>query len=82
MGQVRDSFVEIPLEEKERLMAEIADLKRDKLEVWEYKEEEEMKVKVFDPCLSKDERWCVTNISEQMGVLMEEKKGHAAAFDD
>ena len=37
--------------------------------------------KGFFPVLSKDEWWCVTNINEQMGVLMEETKGHATALD-
>ena len=67
-------------ERKKKLMAEIAELQRDKPEVSEYnKKEEEMKG--FDPCFSKDEWWYVTNINEQMGAVMEEKKGNAAAFD-
>ena len=37
-------------------------------------------VRAKERCLSKDEWWCVTNINEQMGVLME-KKGCAVAFD-
>ena len=62
-------------------MAEIPDLERNKPEVSEYnKKEKEMKG--FDPCLLlKGEWWCVTRINEQMGVLMEEKKGDAAACD-
>ena len=37
--------------------------------------------KGFDPGLSKDEWWCVTNISDQIGVLLEEKKGYAAVLE-
>ena len=52
-----------------------------KPEVSEYnKQEEEMKR--FDPCLFLTDDWCrATNINEQMGALMKEKKGYAAAFD-
>ena len=39
-----------------------------------HKKEEDLKG--FDPCLSKD-AWCVTNINEQMGVLIEERRGYA-----
>ena len=53
-------------------MAEVNDLEH---EVSEYNK------KGLVPCISKGEWWCVTNINEQMGVLMEKKNGHAAVFD-
>ena len=54
-------------------MAETGDVERNKLEVSQYSK------KGFHPGLSKDERWCATNINEQVGVLMEEQKGYASA---
>ena len=75
LDHVRDRVWESPLKVRAKLMAETADLERDKPEISECnKKEEEMKG--FDPCLwLKDGWWCVTNINEVMGVLMEEKKG-------
>ena len=50
-------------------MSEFDDFERDKLEVSKYNK------KGFDLGLSKDEWWwCVTNINEQMGVLMEDMR--------
>uniref|UniRef100_A0A7S1AJB0 Uncharacterized protein n=1 Tax=Noctiluca scintillans TaxID=2966 RepID=A0A7S1AJB0_NOCSC len=67
----------ITLKEEKKLLAEIADLKRNKPKVSEYnKKEEEMKG--FDPSLSLKDQ--LTKINEQMGLLKEEKKGYSAAF--
>ena len=59
----------------EKLMVQMDDLERKKPDVSEYNK------KGFDLGLSKDECWYVTNINEQMSVLMEEKEGYADVFD-
>ena len=75
-GQVRDRVAECLVRDKSKLMAEIAVLESSTLEISEYKTEEEIGGVSFFY-----EWWCVTDINEQMGVLMEDKKSHSAAVD-
>uniref|UniRef100_A0A7S0ZNP3 Uncharacterized protein n=1 Tax=Noctiluca scintillans TaxID=2966 RepID=A0A7S0ZNP3_NOCSC len=67
----------ITLKEEKKLLAEIADLKRNKPKVSEYnKKEEEMNS--FDPSLSLKDQ--LTKINEQMKLFFDEKKGYSAQY--